>query len=216
MQVIKKKSEHRFNICLKDNDKYLVFTFGGNGDLYWTFMNHSVDDIDYSFTITKENFEVYKLFVELFDDIKNINLYDFDENLFMFEKLEEKIKYRLYNYSHYNELYDAENDIITWHSDETSWKLSNILKIKKEDNTFKLEFYTQPYIQGYDEDFHSIRYIKIRFRNSGSLYAPFNNIFMKMYNKMSQIDDIYDFGHQIHLEEYLFQEEKAKKLSKNK
>ena len=71
-----------------------------------------------------------------------------------------------------------------------------------------LEFSIQPHINGYDEDFHSPTYIPIRFRNSGSSYDPFNIVFMKMYNEMKNIDDINDIGHQIHIEEYLYNKEK--------
>ena len=51
--------------------------------------------------------------------------------------------------------------------------------------------------------------ISIRFRNSGSLYDPFNMIFMRMFNKLQNYDPEY---HQIHFEEINY----AKKLSLKK
>ncbi len=82
-------------------------------------------------------------------------------------------------------------------------------KLEKH-NSFLIEFYTQASIKGYDEDFHTPRHIPIRFRNSGSRYSPFNTVFMKMYNDLKEIDDINDYGHQIHIEEYIY----TKKLHK--
>lgn len=75
-----------------------------------------------------------------------------------------------------------------------------------------MQFFIQLHLDGYDEDFHSPNYIPIRIRNSGSSYDPFNIVFMKMYNKMKKIDDTKDIGHQIHIEEYLYNKEK--KLTK--
>lgn len=86
--------------------------------------------------------------------------------------------------------------------------------LKKSESNYELEFYIQPYIEGYDRDFNSLNHIPIRFRNSGSSYDPFNIVFMRMYRKMKQIDDVNDYGHQIHAEEYLFNQNKVKKLTK--
>ena len=224
MQVIKHENEFGLIISFQELNKQFDASFGGNGDLYWTIHSKNTND-DNNFIITKENYEVYRLFVELFDDIENIKIYTEPTIPFYMEtekekqdyinELEyEKNKYRLYNYSNYNELFDKENNTITWYSDETNHEVANILKIKKEKELFKLEFYIQPYIEGYDRDFNSLYHIPIRFRNSGSSYDPFNIVFMRMYRKMKQIDDVNDYGHQIHIEEYLFNQNKVKKLTK--
>ena len=228
MQVIKQDSEFGIDIFFKEENKYLAITYGGNLDLYWTIHSKNTND-DNNFIITKENYEVYRLFEELFDDIENIRIFDEEYIPFYLETEEEKQeyiknqkdeieyeknKYRLFNHSNYNELFDKENNTITWYSDETNHEVANILKIKKEKELFKLEFYIQPYIEGYDRDFNSLYYIPIRFRNSGSSYDPFNIVFMRMYRKLKQIDDVNDYGHQIHIEEYLFNQNKVKKLTK--
>lgn len=178
------------------------------------------------FIITKENFGVYRLFEQLFFDMETINIFVDDipfysddeeevkEYLQRRQKRNEKLKkqYRLHNLAHYNELFDKASQTITWYSDETSRKVSNFLTIKREKDTFKIDFYIQPHISDYDKDFHSIGYISVRFRNSGSSYDPFNVIFMKMYNEMREVDDIMNIGHQIEIEELLYQQEKVKKL----
>lgn len=174
MKVIKHENEFGLIISFKELDKQFDVSFSGNGDLYWTICSENVND-DNNFIITKENYEVYRLFEELFD---------------------------------------KENNTITWYSDETNHEVANILKIKKENESFELEFYIQPYIEGYDRDFNSLYHIPIRFRNSGSSYYPFNIVFMRMYGKMKQVDNVNDYGHQIHIEEYLYNQSKIKKLTK--
>lgn len=215
MKVIKQENEFGTIISFQELDNIFEVSFCGNFDLYWTI--HSKEENDHhNFIITKENYEVYKLFEELFDDIENIKI--FDEDFSFYTKTEEEIAYeknmyRLYNHSNYNELFDKENNTITWYSDETNHEVANILKIKKEEETFRIEFYIQSYKNGYDRDFNSSHHIPIRFRNSGSSYDPFNTVFMRMYKKMNQLDDVNDFGHQMHIEEYLYNQ-KTKKLTK--
>lgn len=229
MKVIKHENEFGLIVSFQELDKQFDVSFGGNGDLYWTICSKNVND-DNNFIITKENYEVYRLFEELFDDIENIKIFDDEEYITFYLKTEEekqeyiknqkdeieyeKNKYRLFNLSNYNELFDKENNVITWYSDETSHEVANILKIKKENESFELEFYIQPYIEGYDRDFNSLYHIPIRFRNSGSSYDPFNIVFMRMYEKMKQVDCVNDYGHQIHIEEYLYNQNKIKKLTK--
>lgn len=229
MKVIKQENEFGLIISFKELDKQFDVSFSGNGDLYWTIYSENVND-DNNFIITKENYEVYRLFEELFDDIENIKIFDDKEYITFYLKTEEekqeyiknqkdeieyeKNKYRLFNLSNYNELFDKENNTITWYSDETNHEVANILKIRKENESFELEFYIQPYIEEYDRDFNSLYHIPIRFRNSGSSYDPFNIVFMRMYEKMKQVDHVNDYGHQIHIEEYLYNQNKIKKLTK--
>ena len=228
MKIEKIKTEFGTNIFFSEDNDTFIISFGGNGDLYWT-MRSKIDSNNHNFIISKENYEVYRLFEELFDDIENIKIFEEENIPFYIETEEEKQeylenykeeiayeknKYRLFNHSNYNELFNKENNTITWYSDETNHEVANILKIKKENEIFKLEFYIQPYVEGYDRDFNSLNYIPIRFRNSGSLYEPFNVVFMRMYQKMKQVDDINDYGHQIHIEEHLYTLSMIKKLTK--
>ena len=204
MEIIKKENDFGFNIFLVEEEKYLSFFFGGNLDLYISIWRKKISSEDYnydSFTITKENYEVFSLFKQLFYDIENINIFG-----------EEDRKERLYRFSNYDKLYDNNNKVITWYSDETNPKVANYLNISREKETFKLEFHTQKYVEGYDRDSNSCWHIPIRFRNSGSRYDPFNVIFMRMYNNLINVEDSNSIGHQIHIEEYLY--EKQKKLIK--
>ncbi len=226
MKVIKEKTQFGYTISFNDEDKLIRFTFGGNGDLYWSIYNKCKNEDNEiksnCFIITKENYGVYKLFEKLFLDIENISIFDSEYNIPFYMETEEDMrvyleeqersrkeaKYRLFNHSNYNELFNKDNKTITWYSDETAHDVANILKIKEDKDSFKLDFYIQPHIDGYDDDFHSPNYIQIRFRNSGSSYAPFNVVFMRMYNNMKDIDDVNDYGHQMHIQEYMFNKEK--------
>ena len=220
MKVKKQRNEFGLNIFLEEEDRYLAFTFGGNGDLYWS-LHLKKENSNNQFVITKENFGIYRLFEQLYEDIESINIWEEDDFPFYRDAEEqrnyqerEKERYRVFHAANYDELFNEKEKTITWYSDETSHSVSNIVKIKKEQDRFKIEFYIQSHIDGYDEDFHNSRYIPIRFRNSGSSYDPFNLIFMRMYNEMKEVDDANEAGHQIHIEEYLYQRNKVKKLVK--
>ena len=121
MKVIKQENEFGLIISFKELDKQFDVSFSGNGDLYWTIYSENVND-DNNFIITKENYEVYRLFEELFDDIEHIKIFDDEECITFYLKTEEekqeyiknqideieyeKNKYRLFNLSNYNELFD--------------------------------------------------------------------------------------------------------------
>lgn len=230
MKVVLKTNEYGTkDIHLIEENKTLSIVFAGTGDLHWIIKNNKTDkDEEYSydsFEITKENYQVYSLFEKLFYDIKNINIFDKEcefppyvetdeEKKYYLEEQElEKKGYRMFNMAHYNDLYNDEEKIITWVSDETGFEVANKVLIHKLENRFLIEFKTQPYVEGYERENNFLGIMGIRFRNSGSRYNPFNIVFMRMFRKMQNIDDINDYGHQIHMEEYLYERNKIKKLS---
>lgn len=204
------------DFILKENDKKLFIFYMGNGDLYWKLNSPSLkieedDEItpeksDY-FMITKENYPLYALFAKLYYDIENINIRENEIN---------KEDYIKHNLANYQELFNKDKKQITWYSDETYYEVANILKITKEEDTFRLEFFSQPPKEGYDEEYNSISGITIRFRNSGSRYNPFNTVFMRMFSELNMIDDINDNYHQYHIEEYLYLKNKPASLTRKK
>lgn len=216
MNLYKQQNEFGTDIILKDDNKSLAFRFCGNGDLYWVINSQEKPIVDkLNFIITKENYELYKLFEQLFIDIKNSSVFDSFEMMPFYiqnsnyncntrDNEKNKLRKLMLDFMKYKELYNLEENTITWHSDETAYEVSNVLKIIKEKDKFNLEFSIQKHRDEYDKDFNSPGYIPIRFRNSGSFYTPFNVIFMRMYHNMSFLDDVNEEGHQIHLEEYLY------------
>lgn len=230
MKVVKSYNEFGYKkIILIDANKELLFTYGGNGDLYWILKNK---DSDYReqrhdfFVITKENYQVYSIFEELFNNIHNFNIYDDDEIPFYLQDADEirdylrkrkqerkwEIeKYIRFNASCYNDLYDRDSKVICWHSDETNYLVSNVVKIKKLKDMFLIRFYTQKQLDGYDREYDCSFSTSIRFRNSGSRYDPFNLVFMQMFQKLQDVDDVLDKNHQLHIEEYVYEKPKILK-----
>ena len=235
MEIIKEKSElGTYDIKIIQNNQTLYITFGGNGDLYWIFDNFDVEKETFeehhnhlkstyqeTFTITKENYSIYTLFDELIEDINEARIHipnEFDDELSIyFEDLhneyhESEIERcnrknaELKDYYRYKKLY--EDGIICWRSDEHIYEDADRVKIYREKENIILEF-SRPPVKDEEMIYHMIGSIGIRFRNSGSYYDPFNQIFMRMYNKLCKYNPNY---HQIHFEEIEYQ----KKLIKTK
>lgn len=194
------------DISIIHENKKLSIMYRENLDLYWMVSDENIlnnsEISQINFEITKENYQIYQQFELLFSNLENLNIFD--------EKNDETAIKHYKDCTRYNDLYN--NGKITWYSDETNEKVANYLEISKCKDKFLLSFHIQPYIDGYDYDTHHHNSIAIRFRNSGSRYSPFNILFMKMYDALQLTDDIYDEGHQIHIEEYNY--EKEKKLIK--
>ncbi len=97
------------NIVVTLSDALKIY-FMNNLDLYFEFLN--VVDKEQVFKITKDNYEIYSLFLNLYQSIINDN----------------KIK----NQNNLNKL--VINKKIVWYSDEEEKKLANVLVIKKEED----------------------------------------------------------------------------------
>lgn len=103
---------------------------------------------------------------------------------------------------HTNNIEYIKNNCITFQSDEEEYNQSNILKIHKNEENFTVIF------DKTNSKMEFNRLGSIRIRNSGSQYGYLNIPFMKMYLKMCEsIENDY---HQIHLEEFLYDEHKKK------
>lgn len=203
------------DIHLVDENKTLSIVFAGTGDLHWIIRNTDcIEAEEYAydyFEITKENYQIYSLFEELLYDIGTINIFDGEEIKTSSDVKFQKMGERKYNMSHYNDLYDSDDGTVTWVSDETGFEVANMVSIKKREDKFSIEFRTQLYIEGYDREYNTLGMIGVRFRNSGSRYAPFNVIFMRMFRGLQEVDDVSDYGHQMHIEEYVYQKSKVRK-----
>lgn len=204
-------------ITMQEDTKVFIISFAGNLDLYWLFDDLSEDYHSNvgTFYITKENYFVYSLFEKLYEDVSNCNIHnDYRFELSMAETLEDlrKIdrkrvedKESLKRLSRYKELYN--NGIVTWFSDDRDYREIDKVEIKKEEEVFLLKFSREKREDSslYSDSHHEA--ITIRFRNDGSSYAPFNCLFMDMYNALCE----YDFDDkQIHIEEYMYLVKKKK------
>lgn len=197
MQIIHGESNGCYNepIILEENgDLSLIIASAVNLDLYWILNNKNanVGTKSGSFTITKENYELYSLFEQLYYDIETGNVDNDGED------------YLTNNRDKYNSLFNKETKTITWRSDE---ELANVLTIKKEEETFELIFTMLPMQYG----LRNPRNITIRFRRSGSSYDPFDRIFARMYRNLKGVTNVDEENHQLHIEEYMYRKGREKK-----
>lgn len=211
-----------YDIKLSRGNKTLSIFFGGNLDLYFSLEKF---DNDPTFIIGKDNYEIYTLFDELYNNIVNAKIYEKltdkelnfiiliseleeeDDHQKIAEELKRREKYErnLRKSTQYINL--IQDGVIIWKSDEYFDEIAPFIKIKKQENSFILEFGKPIILDEYKNDADLMlmdpKRITVRFRNSGSRYEPFNIIFMKLYQRLCKLE--YDH-HQIHIEEYLIQE----------
>ena len=199
MKIIRYKNDFQgYNYTLEKDDKRLEISFARNLDLYMILRcnrNIGEENIELYFDITKENNYIYSLFDSLYNDIITGNIFDeYSSNRFDYTKTEE-----------YRRLVDCNNNI-TWISDDGPQELEDRVIISKlNSDTYRLLFIRND--KEMDFGFKSPFGIVVRFRNSGSMYDPFNCIFMKLYNKLQDYDPDY---HQIHIEELKYIKRKVK------
>lgn len=196
IEVDKSKNNWGYDtFTIKTDEGAFRILFADNGDLYWRYLCEE-NILDASerkeFTITKENYFIYGLFFDLYKNIKQNRVYfGLQENDYLQIKGE-------------NNLF--KNGVIDWYSDECPDDIASRLIIKKEEESFKLTFVKSK--EDYDGIFMTY---SVRFRNSGSRYKPHNISFMNMYKELKK----YNFdNHQIHIEEYLYNQKVKKKVKK--
>lgn len=193
--------EHVYSYYLHENNQIFSIHFAGNLDLYWGLrIDKKVDPKDYmaeikaKFIIDKENYYIYTLFEQLYEEVKQANVFD-----------EEKMNDKCRNYSSYSDLFDGQK--IEWHSDEESYELADLFRIIKKEESFEIEF-IRPELTDGKITCRIPNHVTVRIRNSGSYYNPLNIIFMRMFNKLQEYDPD---CHQIHFEEELYHKKRTLK-----
>ena len=138
------------------------------GDLFWAINKSNKYSTKETFDIPQTEEDIYKLFDKLYNDINQAKLFEEQGDDFIKQKLLE------------TNLFNPQTKTIEWHSDDTYFDSDDVVKIIKQENSYKLEF-TRP--EEYEDPYHrgSSRMICKRFRNSGSYYDPFNIAFMNMF-----------------------------------
>lgn len=190
-----------YSVSITDGEKVFEMIFGGNLDLHWNLW--SIDKIDkdksISFDITKDSYALWELFDNLYNDFRDCNVSTVNEAELSFcedseevRKIYERCNKRnefLRKTTEYKRVFDGK--IIKWLSDDES---CNIVTITPDEDKYVIDFISGEKKISYLES-HGIS-----FRNSGSSNAPFNVLFMKLYNEI--ISGKYDFN-QIHMNEYI-------------
>ena len=130
MEIIKiKNNRYSYDFYLKEDDKELRISFGGNLDLYWSLTKKNINlkqikpselykeskkELKETFTLTKENYYIYTLFENLYNDIKECKLYT--EDSYFDETISYKDRNKEYqNTEKYKYLFDGK--IIKWDKD---------------------------------------------------------------------------------------------------
>ena len=223
MIITKKESENydytRSGIVFSEEDKQLSISYEGVLDLFFSFKSQGDNYLE----ITKENYYIYECFLKLYNRIKNNEIFELDEidllQLSTIEDLKQRkqelkeLNEREKRFGKYDELFH--DNVISWVSDDYSEDGVNYdfghdgkVSITKEEDKFILTFEVlNPCAIKYCSN--DMYYTTVRFRNSGSSYAPYNIVFMDLYKNLMKYDAN---DKQIHMEEYLYSEkEKIRK-----
>lgn len=178
-----KDSDSKYSIWIKNDKDVFLFQFCGNLDLYFSYRGEKFKKEKYhSFVVNKENYFLYKCFGELYDAI--INEMPFKNGFVSFDTYSlEHLYYPL-----------VKNKVIEWHSDDGLYEDAAILFIEKNEESYKVTIK-----EGLLSDIN-IRTSSVRFRNSGSIYDPYNFAFMGLYNQLCAHNFEYE---QITLDEYV-------------
>ena len=163
------------DVRIKAGNKILLMCFMGNQDLYWAINTSSFDSLKESIEISSEDKDIFELFDNLYNDVKDCKPYG---------KKDKYFQHVLADRNFFNE----EAKTIEWHSDETYFDSDDIVKIIKKDDKYRIEF-TRP--EEYEDPFYlgNAHMISIRFRNSGSYYHPFNAVFMRMFKEAQKLKE---------------------------
>lgn len=183
-----KMDDGLYQIILDQDNKKLVITFGRNLDLYWSLIEENRKNDFSEILITKENYRIYSLFDELYERIKNCDVYT------SYKDLNNDLKERRQHWKRD----PFKNNMIEWHCDDAPYDESHVLKIiKKDEDSYLVRFEFSK-----KETFNLLNRYSVRISNSGSNHNPYNIVFMDMFYKLQNYD-LEDT--QIYIEEYIYQ-----------
>lgn len=171
------------------NNRKLNINFCGNLDLYLSPSYNSFDELEVSFDITEDDYDLYQIFNKLYSSIVTYKPYGDDKVDIIFKE-----------YEKYNEYPLVKNNIIYFYSDDDPEDIASLLTISKEEDIIHIKIKKGMHMEG-------IISTAIRIRTNGSRYNSFFIPFMNMYKEINETDFSY---HQITINEYV------KKLNKTK
>lgn len=182
-------------VLLSRGDQCLDISFQGNLDLYFSLKDYEKDN---TFVIGKDNHEVYSAFDNLYNSVMQGNIVGFN-----YKKRAKETGL-------------VEGKKIIWRSDDYELDVAPYLEIEKLENAYLLKLDRPTPERQLDclEEFGLANpTLTVRLRNSGSLYTPFNVLFMELFNNLIEINTE---AHQIDIDEYLIdkQLEEGKSLQK--
>lgn len=174
------------DIYAKTDGKTLTIFFGDTGDLYFNIFGEKKRNEQgfktAAFHINIED-ELYSYFETLINDVVTCNVYDeFNDNLIYATLPSNAVKKNSLNQrlreNNANQKLLHEG-VIEIYSESIYDEAANLLRIKQKDGEIILEFIDNP-----NDPTHGFG---IRISNHGSRYYPFNNCFMKLFNKLQNL-----------------------------
>lgn len=196
------------NVILSRGEKSLSIAYSGNLDLYFTFNNQLEDGRNYF--IIKEEDEIYKLFLKLYEDIKECSFVgesdktelallkfdcevlklNFERELELYRRKNKKKIKKLKESREYHRLF--QDDKIICKDDNFPVDVAPIMTIIKHEHFILLTFKLPPKPdRELDREERSLYtdtdFLEIRIRNDGSRYQPFNNAFMDLFNALCEL-----------------------------
>ena len=210
IDINKTISEGNYSFIIKTDEGKFEISFSGGSDLYFKYIdegNYPYINKSQPLKITKENYYLYSLFKELYEDVKNhrvfkVHQYELDscssnQELDVLYREKERWNEQLKTDQSLTSQRLFKKGVIEWHCDDHFYDDGSVLKISECDESYAISF--ERGIEEFITDYHSF---KVRIRNSGSRYAPYNTLFMRLYSKLAEYDPK---RHQIDIEEYQFQ-----------
>ena len=169
-----------YNYEFNNGDNRLLISFERNMDLYFQlFLKKRIEfgkSAQINFDITKEDYDLFLLFDELYNDVISYKIDEYNNRL----------NNKFYLQDRYEILVDN-NKNITWVSDEGQFDYEDAFKISKINcDIYRMTFIRNP-IMG-EFFLKNAHVISVRISNSGSRYDPFNIIFMRFFNNLQKID----------------------------
>lgn len=171
-------NSYTFSIELPEGS-FEIF-FAGNLDLYWSYnckSNEIKNSVEKTFNITKDMGFFYNIIKELYENVRDYNIYTDSDCLHFEEEYMDDLKDRLKYSDSFNSQKLFSNNMVDWHSDDFSYDESSRLLIEPNGDDFKITF-----VRGLT-DMGFFTY-SVRICNSGSRYNPFNVCFMHMYHQL--------------------------------
>ncbi len=155
-----------------NNDLIMKWFTDRSGDLYWVlFTRNFTPNHEYDFRIDKRSYKLYSIIENIYNDFKN-------GEIFYQTEIDSSLKYSatILNRNQYirdmvREIYNTNNDVMTWDSDEDSRLHTNNIKIFKDDNDFIIRF---------SDIIHS-KLIRVCFRKNRSYYGSCSLPFFRAY-----------------------------------
>lgn len=192
------KDEKRIDI--KTDEGTIQIYYSGAHDLHWRYDYEGciLDQPESkSFTINKDDEIIFSLIDELYNDVKNCNVFILDPLQYYPEYTIDEIKKkkrelqsinkRIKESEKYNLMKLFQNNCVEWHCDDFDYEDGSVLKIEKLDDKYIIT------IEKSKLNDLSLTY-SVRLRTDGSRYHPYHMIFMRMYSELMEYDTEQDLS----------------------